>query len=150
MTPCSLVERRIIFHQITRRHITEDSNLRSPCREILKSCIPTIFDKQLYVKKTSVFWGVTPCRPFKVNQRSGGTCRLHFQGRRISQARNQGEECGKLHARFLLGLFFDTENGGDMFFRNVGWLSTDYTALYPRDRTLHSHSCEKLKSYNFI
>jgi hypothetical protein len=24
-----------------------------------------------------------------------------------------------------------TEEGGDIFLRNVGWLSTDYTALYP-------------------
>jgi hypothetical protein len=30
------------------------------------------------------------------------------------------------------GLFFDPEDGSDMFIRNVGWLSTDYTALYPR------------------
>jgi hypothetical protein len=35
------------------------------------------------------------------------------------------------HAGFLLGLF-DTEDGGDTFLRNIGWLSTDYTALYPR------------------
>jgi hypothetical protein len=36
------------------------------------------------------------------------------------------------HAGFLLCLFFDPEDGGDMFLRNAGWLSTDYTALYPR------------------
>jgi hypothetical protein len=28
--------------------------------------------------------------------------------------------------------FFDSEDGGDMFLRNVGWHSADYTALYPR------------------
>jgi hypothetical protein len=28
-------------------------------------------------------------------------------------------------------LFFDPEEGGDMFTRNFGWLSADYTALYP-------------------
>jgi hypothetical protein len=28
--------------------------------------------------------------------------------------------------------FFDPEDGGDMFLRNVGWNSTDYTASYPR------------------
>jgi hypothetical protein len=35
-------------------------------------------------------------------------------------------------AGFLLALFFGPEGGGDMFLRNVGWLSMDYTALYPR------------------
>jgi hypothetical protein len=33
---------------------------------------------------------------------------------------------------FLACLFFDPEDGGDMFLRNIGWLSADYTALYPR------------------
>jgi hypothetical protein len=37
--------------------------------------------------------------------------------------------CGKQSAGFLLVLFFDPEDGGDMFLRNVGGLSTDYTAL---------------------
>jgi hypothetical protein len=37
-----------------------------------------------------------------------------------------------LHAGFLLGLFFDPEDGDDMFLRNFRRLSADYTALYPR------------------
>jgi hypothetical protein len=36
------------------------------------------------------------------------------------------------HAAFLLGLFLDPEDGGHMFLRNVGFLSTNYTALSPR------------------
>jgi hypothetical protein len=36
------------------------------------------------------------------------------------------------HAGLLLCLFFDPEDGGDMFLRIVGWLSTDYTTLYPK------------------
>jgi hypothetical protein len=36
------------------------------------------------------------------------------------------------HAGFLLGLFFDPDDGSDMFLRNVGWLSTDYAALYTK------------------
>jgi hypothetical protein len=33
---------------------------------------------------------------------------------------------------FLLGLFFDCENGNDTLLLNVGWLSMDYMALHPR------------------
>jgi hypothetical protein len=35
-----------------------------------------------------------------------------------------------LHANFLLGLFFDPEDGGDMFLWNVEWLLSDYMMLY--------------------
>jgi hypothetical protein len=33
---------------------------------------------------------------------------------------------------FLLGLFFDPDDGGEIFLRNVSRFSTDYMALYPR------------------
>jgi hypothetical protein len=29
-----------------------------------------------------MFWDIMLCSPLKVNRRLGGTCRLHFQGRR--------------------------------------------------------------------
>jgi hypothetical protein len=32
--------------------------------------------------------------------------------------------------RFLAWFIFDPEDGGDMLLRNIGWLSTGYTALY--------------------
>jgi hypothetical protein len=41
--------------------------------------------------KSFTFWDITPCSPSKVNRRFGGTCRLHLQGQRISQARSQCE-----------------------------------------------------------
>jgi hypothetical protein len=38
------------------------------------------------------FWDIIPCMPQKVNRRFRGIYRPHFQGQRISQARNQQEE----------------------------------------------------------
>jgi hypothetical protein len=32
----------------------------------------------------------------------------------------------------LAEIFFDPEDGGDMFLRNVGCISTDYMASHPR------------------
>jgi hypothetical protein len=40
--------------------------------------------------------------------------------------------CHLISSWFFLGLFFGPEDGGDMFLLYVDWLSTDYTALYPR------------------
>jgi hypothetical protein len=62
-------------------------------------------------------------------------------GSAISQARNQHEAgrkqakplaCCLLNAGFLLGSLFNPEDKAAMFLRNVGSLSTGYTALYPR------------------
>jgi hypothetical protein len=80
-----------------------------------------------------------PCSPLKVNWRFGGTYLLHFRGRRISQTRNKRES--RWQAGFFLGLFFHTEDGSDMFHRNVCWLSMDYTELRPRR---HNSSLLKL------
>jgi hypothetical protein len=38
------------------------------------------------VMKSYVLWDITSCSPSKANWRFGGTCRLHLQGQRISQA----------------------------------------------------------------
>jgi hypothetical protein len=43
------------------------------------------------IMKSTIFWDITPCSPLKVNRCLGGTCRLSFQGRRISHKRNQHE-----------------------------------------------------------
>jgi hypothetical protein len=49
--------------------------------------------------------------------------------------------------QFVRGLFFDPEDAGEIFLRNVGWLSTDYMAFISEDRTLYNHRCENLRSY---
>jgi hypothetical protein len=59
-----------------------------------------------------------------------------FRVEKISHGRNQREStfcfATCFHAGFFHGLFFDPEDGGDIFLLNVGWLATDYTASYPR------------------
>jgi hypothetical protein len=77
---------------------------------------------------STIFWDITLCSLLRVSWRFGGPYRLHIQGWKISRARNQRERRWQAQ----LCLFFDPEDGGDMFLRNVSWLSTDYTALYLR------------------
>jgi hypothetical protein len=52
------------------------------------------------IMKSSIFWDITPCSPLKVNRRFVLLVAC-------------------FHAGFLLGLFFDPEDGGDMFLRNI-------------------------------
>jgi hypothetical protein len=86
------------------------------------------YEKHLAAVKSTIFWDITMCSPLKVDRRFGGACRFHLQGRRISGALLSTF----FQAGFLLGVFFEPEDGGDMFLRNDGWLSRDYTVLYPR------------------
>jgi hypothetical protein len=76
------------------------------------------------IMKTTIFCDRTPCSPLKVNQRFGGTCRLHLQGRR----RTVLAIC--FHTGFLLGLLFCSEDGGNMLLRNFVGVSMEYMALY--------------------
>jgi hypothetical protein len=71
------------------------------------------------VMKSTAFWDITQCSLLKVNRRFGGTYCLHLQGRKLSWARKQHDSRWLLPS--LLSLFFDPEDGGDMFLRNVGW-----------------------------
>jgi hypothetical protein len=40
------------------------------------------------------------------------------------------------HSDFLFGSIFYLGNGGDMFLRNVRWLSLDYTTLHIPEHTI--------------
>jgi hypothetical protein len=70
--------------------------------------------------KSPIFWDITPCSPVKVNRSLSGTRRLHLQ--------SSSTLC-LFHAGLLLGLLFNAEDGGDMFLRNIGWLSTNYNGI---------------------
>jgi hypothetical protein len=66
------------------------------------------------VKWWVLTWDVTPCSSLKVNDVPLlATC---------------------FHVDILFDLFFDPEDGGEMFPQKVGWLSTDYTILYRREQ----------------
>jgi hypothetical protein len=43
-----------------------------------------------------------------------------FRVEEMSKERNMGSACHLLHAGFLLGLFFNPEDGGDLFLRSLG------------------------------
>jgi hypothetical protein len=77
-----------------------------PVRQTILTCVG--FEVlTVVVMKSTIFWGITLCSPLNVNRRFGGTYRLCLQG--------QISACTCFHTGFLLGLFFDAEDGGDMF-----------------------------------
>jgi hypothetical protein len=83
-------------------HIPEDSaSCPSVFREPRTADVGSE-DLTAVVVKSTIFWDITQCGPLKVYRRFGGTCRLH------------------LPVDFLLGVFFDPEDGGHIFLRNVG------------------------------
>jgi hypothetical protein len=99
--------------------------MRSACYEVLTTA----------TTKRSIFWHRTPCSSKSIDV-SEEHIRLHLQGQRLSQARSPREVSRLLNIRFLLGLIFDTKDGGNMFFRNVGWLWT-ICRYFPEDISLH-------------
>jgi hypothetical protein len=88
--------------------------------------------KDLSLLKSTIFWYMKQCTPLKVNRRFGGKCR-------------KLATC--FHSDFLLGLFFNPEDGGDIFFSNVGDLQRTTRRYVPEVSTPHNHQCENLKFY---
>jgi hypothetical protein len=82
------------------------------------------------VMKSIIIWDMTPCTLLSVNRCFGGTYRLHLQNR-INKFSKKTASRWCL-AFFCWTYFFDPEDGGDMFLRNVRWNSMDYTASYTR------------------
>jgi hypothetical protein len=52
-------------------------------------------------------------------------------------------------SRALFATWFDTEDVGDMFFRNICWLLKYYTAVHHKNRTFHNHGCENIQSCKY-
>jgi hypothetical protein len=72
--------------------------------------------------------GYNTYSPSKVKLIFGGSCGLLLQIRRISHVRYY-----RLSHWFLARHSFESEDGNDIFLRNVGWLSTKYMASYPKE-----------------
>jgi hypothetical protein len=98
--------------------------------------------------KSTIFWDITPCSPSNVNRLSGGAYRLHFQGWRISRARNQRESkwqaeffasCSAYSSTLKMEAICSTETSID--------IRRTTRRYIPEDSTLHNHRCENLKSW---
>jgi hypothetical protein len=74
----------------------------------------------------NIFWDIMPCSLLKVNRHFGGTCHPHFQGWRLSQARNVF-----LPASYWFLACLTLQDGGGMFFWNVSWLSSGSKEMSP-------------------
>jgi hypothetical protein len=61
------------------------SRVNAFCSTLLSSYCKSTFEA------LKIFWDITPRSPVKVHRRFGQTCRLHFQARTVSRARNKHE-----------------------------------------------------------
>jgi hypothetical protein len=81
-------------------------------------------------------WDITLCSSLKVNRRFGRTCRLHLQGLRMSQSRNQCESRRKAEPSssiVKMGARYSSENV--VTFQGTIW------RYISQDRTLRDASC---------
>jgi hypothetical protein len=79
------------------------------------------WDEEIYLLEYNAVWSIGSQQKFRMNRS------------RPLQVASSKESftCYLLQADFLLGLFFDSEDWGKIFPRNISCLSTDYTVLHP-------------------
>jgi hypothetical protein len=88
------------FNETARQHIPDDNNLQLEGNSLAVDVLVEFLYTLLFpgfevltavVMNINAFWNVTPCGLLKFYGHFVGICRLHFQGRKISQGRNQRE-----------------------------------------------------------
>jgi hypothetical protein len=82
------------------------------------------------VKKNYILWATTPCSLLKADWRFGRTYPLLFHVETWAFSKQIYSSGYPFRAGFWLDLLCNYEVEGEMFLRNVGWHSTDHTALY--------------------
>jgi hypothetical protein len=68
--------------------------------------------------KSSIFWDITPFSPLNVNSCSEEDVASIFSAKKYPK--QDISACHLLQVDFLLGLIFDPEDGGPIFFPNAG------------------------------
>jgi hypothetical protein len=94
---------------------------------VSKTCLRVRNHQTVTEMKSTIFWDITPSTPLSVNRRSGGTYRLHLQGRKKVQQETSVEA------------ICSSETSVDT--QRTTW------CYIPEDGTLHNQCCKNLKSY---
>jgi hypothetical protein len=98
------------------------------------------------VMKSCIFWDMTPCSPLKIDVSEEHIAYIFRAEEQTEQETSSA--CYLCQVGFLLGLLFDPDDDGEIFLRNVGRLTTDYMALYPRrQKSSYSEVCNGRTSF---
>jgi hypothetical protein len=89
-------KKNLIQFEVLSPYICKDTCNSTLINGICTSTDLVGFDVLTAMVMKRYLWDITPSSLLRINRRFGGTCRLHLQGRKISQARNQ-HESSSLH-----------------------------------------------------
>jgi hypothetical protein len=103
-------------------------------------------------RKSSVFWGISPCRPLILKPRFRKNMSPQSSWSKNKQSRKPAwkELANKsfcFHAGFLLGLYFEPEMEAIYSSERSVVLQRPTKLYIPEDKSLHNHRCDNLKSY---